>query len=59
MVASKAIAVGDTVYTAASGKISDTQATGAFEIGVALEAATADGEIIEVLRIGHGDTAGS
>lgn len=47
-IASKAIAKGATVYTAASGKVSDTQATGAFIRGVALTAATADGDHIEI-----------
>lgn len=50
MVAAGAIAQGATVYTAASGKINDVQASGAFRVGIALEAATADGDVIEVLR---------
>lgn len=49
MIAAKSISAGATVYTAASGKISDAAATGATKIGIALEAATADGDIIEVL----------
>jgi hypothetical protein len=57
MVASKAIAADAEVWTAASGKISDTGGTGAFLIGTALEAAGADGEVIEVLRMAHGDSA--
>lgn len=59
MVASGAITAGAVVYTAAAGKISATQATGAFEVGIALTAAAGDGSVIEVLRIAHGDTAGS
>lgn len=55
MVASAAISADATVYTAAAGKISSTQGTGAYEIGTALEAATADGDVIEVLRSGHMD----
>src|SRR3990167_5179891 len=42
MVAGKAISAGAEVFTAASGKISDTFATSSFPIGVALEEATAD-----------------
>lgn len=47
MVASKAISAGVAVYAAASGKISDT---GTVFVGNALEAAGADGDVIEVLR---------
>lgn len=58
-IAAKAIAVGDTVYTAASGKFSDAQGTGAFEYGVALSAASGNGSVFEILPNAHGDTAGS
>src|SRR4051812_36234135 len=47
MVANAAIPAGVLVYTAASGKISPTNATGSILIGRALEAATADGDLIE------------
>ena len=47
MVAAGALSIGDVVYGAASGKIDDTAAGQA--IGYALEAATADGDIIEVV----------
>lgn len=47
MVAAAAVAAGAIVYAAASGKIDDT--VSAQRIGIALEAATADGDIIEVL----------
>lgn len=50
MIAAGAIAAGAVVYTAASGKINDVQAAGAFRVGIALEAATADGDVIEILR---------
>ena len=56
MIASEAISAGATVFTADAGKVGPS-ATGAFQIGVALEAATADGDIIEVLRNRHGDSA--
>lgn len=49
MVAAVAISSGDTVYTAASGKISNVQGAGSYELGVALEAASGDGSVIEVL----------
>lgn len=48
MIAGGSIAVGVAVYGAANGKISTTPSGTA--IGVALEAAGADGDIIEVLR---------
>jgi len=50
MVASAAITAGVTVYAAASGKIA---ASGSVVIGTALEAATANNDVIEVLR--HAD----
>lgn len=59
MVASKSITSGAAVYTAANGKVSDAQGTGAFAVGQALEAASGDGSIIEVLRYVGDETAGS
>lgn len=47
MVASEAITAGNAVYAAASGKIA---ASGTVLIGIALEAATANNDVIEVLR---------
>jgi len=47
MVANAAITAGATVYAAAAGKIG---ASGGLAIGTALEAATADNDVIEVLR---------
>lgn len=58
MVASKAITAGTKVYGAAGGKVSDVHATGSFLRGIAMEAATADNDVIEVQQI-VGDTAGS
>lgn len=49
-VASEAITAGDPVYAAASGKIA---ASGTVLVGKALEAATANGDIIEVVRAGE------
>jgi len=57
MIAIEALAVGATVYTEANGKIQDTAASTSFQVGVALEAAAADGDVIEVLYNAHGDTA--
>lgn len=58
MVAADSFAVGAVVYTAANGKISDTQGTGAVAIGEALEAASGDGSIVEVLRYVGDETGG-
>ena len=52
-----AVAAGATLYTEAGGKVQDTAETTAFQVGTALEAATADNDIIEVLYGNHGDTA--
>lgn len=49
MIAGAAVAAGATVNTIASGKVDDNGAAGSFDLGIALEAATADGDIIEVL----------
>lgn len=51
MVASKAIAAGVKVYSTAAGKITDTFASTGFIEGIAIEAATADNDVIEVLRV--------
>ncbi|MBX3435544.1 MAG: DUF2190 family protein [Pirellulales bacterium] len=48
MIAAAAITAGVAVYGAANGKVSSTASGTA--IGVALEAATADNDVIEVLR---------
>ena len=57
-IAASAITRGAKVHTAASGKVNDTQATGSFLRGIAMEAAGADGDVIEVLPC-VGDTAGA
>ena len=59
MVAIEALAIGATVYTEANGKVQDTAQATAFQVGTALEAATADGDVIEVLYNALGDTAAS
>ena len=58
MIAVEALAAGATVYSEASGKVQDTAQATAFQVGVAMEAATADGDIIEVMPQ-VGDTAAS
>lgn len=57
-IAAGAIAVGAKVHTAADGEVNDTQATGAFLCGLAVTAATADQDVIEIMLL-TGDTAGS
>jgi predicted RecA/RadA family phage recombinase len=57
MIAIEAMDAGATVYTESDGKVQDTAQATAFQVGTAMEAATADGDIIEVLRNTHGDTA--
>lgn len=57
MVADGAISSGANVYGADSGKISDI--TSAHFVGIALETATADGSIIEVLPMGAPSGAGA
>lgn len=56
MIAVEALDAGATVYSEASGKVQDTAQATAFQVGVAMEAATADGDIIEVMPQ-IGDTA--
>lgn len=58
MIASEALAAGATVYSEAAGKVQDTAQATAFQVGVAMEAATADGDVIEVMPQ-IGDTAAS
>lgn len=57
MVAADTFDLGAKVYTAALGKISDTAGAGSRFLGLALEAATAAGDIVEVLRRCSGDTS--
>ena len=47
MIAAAAIGVGETVYAATAGKVTTT--AGTLKIGMALDAAAADGDLIEVL----------
>ena len=58
MIASKAIDIGEEVFQAAAGKVSDAHGTGARRIGIAVSAAAADDDKIEVALI-PGSEAGS
>lgn len=53
LTAAGAFAVGDKVYAAASGKVQAVPVAGGTyrQIGVALEAATADGDIVEIMPV--------
>jgi hypothetical protein len=53
VVASEAIAKGDKLYKAASGKVSKTE-TGSVQVGVALEAASGDNSIFEAMLAAAG-----
>ena len=49
-IASVAIAKGDVVYADASGKVTDTDGGSYTQVGVALQAGSGDGSIIEILQ---------
>jgi len=51
MIAVEALAVGATLYTEAAGKVQDTAASTSFDFAKALEAATADGDVIECVLL--------
>ena len=53
MIAQEALAVAAPLYTEAAGKVQDTAASTSFLFAKALEAATADGDIIECVLL-HG-----
>jgi len=57
MIASEAVAIGALLYTESDGEVQDTAQATAYVLGHAMEAATADQDIIEVLYGAHGDTA--
>lgn len=59
MIAVEALAAGAAVYSEASGKVQDTAAATSYLVGIALEAATADGDVIEVMPMTGGITANS
>lgn len=59
MIASEAIAAGAAIYTESDGEVQDTAAATGFAIGTAMNATTADQDIVEVLYNTHGDTANS
>lgn len=51
MIAIEALSVGADLYTEASGKVQDTAASTSFKFARALEAATADGDVIECVLL--------
>jgi hypothetical protein len=53
-VAAAAITAGAEVYTAASGQVSSTNATGSYHVGTALDAASGSGSVVEVLPAAGG-----
>lgn len=57
MIAAGAVTNGAIVNTQASGKIDDAATATGYPVGTALEAATANNDVIEVLYNNHGDTA--
>jgi len=59
MIASEALNAGVLVYSEASGKVQDTAQATSYLVGIALEAATADNDVIEVMPVVGGITANS
>ncbi len=51
MIASEALAVAADLYTESDGEVQDTAASTSFKFAKALEAATADGDIIECILL--------
>ena len=54
-VASEALSAGNIVYTEQNGKVQDTAASTAYEWGIAMEDAGADGDVVEVMPNVFGD----
>ena len=57
MIAAGAVTAAAEVITQASGKIDDAATSTGYRLGIAMEAATANNDIIEVMYNQHGDTA--
>lgn len=55
----EAVAIGATLYGEADGEVQDTAEATSFQEGTALEAATAENDVIEFLYNNAGDTAAS
>ncbi len=55
----EALDAGATLYSEAGGEVQDTPQATAFIVGTALEAATAEDDVIEMLYNNAGDTAAS
>ena len=58
-IAKEAFAIAATLYTEADGKVQDTAETTALPMFVALEAATAENDVVEVLPLHYGGPAAS
>lgn len=56
-IAKEASAIAAVLYTEAGGKLQDTAESTALPVGIALEAATAEGDIIEWLPLHYGGVA--
>lgn len=59
MIAVEALAVGATLYTEAAGKVQDTAQATALPFAQSLQAATADGEVIECMLLPYRGAAAS
>lgn len=59
VIAVEALAIGATLYTEAAGKVQDTAQATSHPIGVAMRAATADGDVIEMIPLHYGGPAAS
>lgn len=58
-IAKEALAVAAVLYTEAAGKLQDTAEATSLPVGIALEAATAENDIIEFLPLHYGGVAAS
>jgi len=59
MIAKEALDAGVLVYSETDGKVQDTAQATSYLVGIALEAATADNDVIEVMPVVGGITANS
>lgn len=58
-IAKEALALAATLYTEAGGKLQDTAEATSLPVGIALEAATAENDVIEFLPLHYGGVAAS
>lgn len=59
VLAKEALAAAATLYSEAGGKVQDTAEATALPVGIALEAATADGDVIEMVPLHYAGVAAS